>query len=131
MVFILIGHDTQECAPPVSLPPPSPPKYEPVPTKTVRVYVTEVVTEVVPQAPAPAAAEVPQKPLGQHTFLPNGMLEVNPEGAHPIYTLVKDAEERWNEKVSRASKSLEEAIAEYKRRYKRPPPKGFDDWYVA
>ncbi|KAF4585112.1 Glycosyltransferase Family 90 domain containing protein [Pleurotus pulmonarius] len=114
MIFILIGHDTQECAPPVSLPPPSPPKYEPVPTKT---------------GPAPVVAEMPQKPLGQHTFLPNGMLEVNPEGAHPIYTLVKDAEERWNEKVSRASKSLEEAIAEYKRRYKRPPPKGFDDWW--
>lgn len=30
---------------------------------------------------------------------------------------------------SRQSKSLPEAVAEYKSRYGRPPPPGFDKWY--
>ena len=28
------------------------------------------------------------------------------------------------------SKTLKQARAEYKRRYKRSPPRGFDDWYA-
>lgn len=28
----------------------------------------------------------------------------------------------------RQSKTLQEAVAEYKRRYERAPPKGFDIW---
>lgn len=31
----------------------------------------------------------------------------------------------------RQSKTLTEAVEEYKRRYKRLPPKGFDDWRVS
>lgn len=31
--------------------------------------------------------------------------------------------------VESQSKSLEEAIATYKKRYHREPPPGFDDWY--
>lgn len=37
---------------------------------------------------------------------------------------------RWEQKIASQSQSLAEAVAEYKRRYKRAPPKGFDRWYA-
>ncbi|GAA5909757.1 hypothetical protein JCM6882_002666 [Rhodosporidiobolus microsporus] len=49
---------------------------------------------------------------------------------HPIHRLIRDAESAWHEKVSRQSRTLEEAVAEYRRRYNQPPPKGFDKWYA-
>jgi hypothetical protein len=52
-----------------------------------------------------------------------------PSQPHPIHRLIRDAETAWHAKVSRQSKSLEEAVAEYRRRHKMAPPKGFDAWY--
>ncbi|GAA5838300.1 hypothetical protein JCM11251_003457 [Rhodosporidiobolus azoricus] len=49
---------------------------------------------------------------------------------HPIHRLIRDAETAWHEKVSRQSRTLEEAVIEYRRRYNQPPPKGFDKWYA-
>lgn len=63
-----------------------------------------------------------------HTFHPNGLLLVNPLGRHPIHVLIERAQKEWDAKVARQSKTLEEAVAEYKTRYHRNPPKGFDDW---
>lgn len=68
--------------------------------------------------------------LGKHTYRTDGLLEVNPNGAHPIYELVRDAQGRWDKKLERASRTLKQAVKEYKRRYKRAPPRGFDDWCV-
>ncbi|KAG8972533.1 F-actin-capping protein subunit alpha [Tulasnella sp. 425] len=48
---------------------------------------------------------------------------------HPLLDLVEEAERKWNATLQRQSKSLEEAVREYERRYGRLPPKGFDDWY--
>jgi hypothetical protein len=48
---------------------------------------------------------------------------------HPIPRLMEEAEEAFRKKLRRQSKSLREAAREYERRYKRPPPKGFDDWW--
>ncbi|KAJ3995108.1 glycosyltransferase family 90 protein [Lentinula boryana] len=39
------------------------------------------------------------------------------------------AEERFRTKLSRQSKTLAAAVAEYQRRYAMPPPKGFDKWW--
>ncbi|KAL0579315.1 hypothetical protein V5O48_002713 [Marasmius crinis-equi] len=64
-----------------------------------------------------------------HHYHTNGFLEVNPAGGHPILELLERAEKEWKEKLARASKSLDEAVREYKRRYKRDPPKGFDKWW--
>ena len=64
----------------------------------------------------------------QHTFHPNGLLLVNPRGRHPISVLIERAEKRWKDKVARQSRTLSQAVSEYKRRYRRNPPKGFDDW---
>ncbi|KAG6330976.1 hypothetical protein ID866_8112 [Astraeus odoratus] len=69
------------------------------------------------------------EPLERHTYTSDGLLVVNPNGPHPIFELMRGAEEKWNAKLQRASKTLEEAVAEYKRRYNRPPPLGFDKWW--
>ncbi|KAG2068520.1 hypothetical protein BDR04DRAFT_1208647, partial [Suillus decipiens] len=56
-------------------------------------------------------------------------LVVNPDGRHPILELIERAEEAWAKKLGRASKTLGEAVAEYKRRYHRPPPIHFEKWW--
>ncbi|KAH7877752.1 uncharacterized protein C8R40DRAFT_1168480 [Lentinula edodes] len=48
---------------------------------------------------------------------------------HPITRMMDEAEERFRAKVERQSKTLPEAIEEYKRRYGMPPPKGFEGWW--
>ncbi|TFK68079.1 hypothetical protein BDN72DRAFT_798290 [Pluteus cervinus] len=78
------------------------------------------------QAPIP---KPPLGPLGEHRYREDGLLEVNLHGSHPIYELVRRAEKEWKDKLDRASKTLDEAVLEYEKRYKRAPPKGFDDWW--
>lgn len=85
----------------------------------------------VQQREEPVAPELTEEELERmtsHTFHPNGLLLVNPKGKHPILALIDRAEKAWRSKISRQSKTLAEAVAEYKRRYRRNPPKGFDDW---
>ncbi|GAA94742.1 glycosyltransferase family 90 protein [Mixia osmundae IAM 14324] len=48
---------------------------------------------------------------------------------HPVRELIDRARKDWNQKVARQSKTLEEAVDEYVRRYKRRPPRGFDIWW--
>jgi len=48
---------------------------------------------------------------------------------HPIWTLIKDAESSFEKTLATQSKTLEEAVAEYRRRYGIPPPPNFDKWY--
>lgn len=48
---------------------------------------------------------------------------------HPIPKLMVEAEDNFRQMLSRQSKTLEQAVEEYQRRYKRPPPKGFDEWW--
>ncbi|KZO99326.1 glycosyltransferase family 90 protein [Calocera viscosa TUFC12733] len=69
-------------------------------------------------------------PLEPHTYLPSGLVVVNPRGRHPIYELVERAEREWEEKNARASKTLPQAVREYQRRYGRWPPRGFDKWWA-
>jgi hypothetical protein len=66
-----------------------------------------------------------------HTFHPNGLLLVNPKGRHPILALIEHAEKKWRNLIKRQSTTLEEAVDEYKRRYRRNPPLGFDHWSVC
>jgi hypothetical protein len=111
--------------------------YDPFSVGTVRSSPTEITTAttvtvfaqktVTPQADSEHEAE---EPLQSHLFRPDGLLEVNPNARHPMYDLIERAEVEWDKKLKRQSKSLEEAVAEYERRYHRAPPKGFDDWCV-
>lgn len=48
---------------------------------------------------------------------------------HPIPRLMDEAEDKFRRKLARQSKTLRAAVTEYKRRYKRDPPKGFDEWW--
>lgn len=48
---------------------------------------------------------------------------------HPIEILIEQGQKRWKSLLGRQSKSLEAAVEEYQRRYRRPPPRGFDKWW--
>ncbi|KAG2074475.1 hypothetical protein BDR04DRAFT_1093212 [Suillus decipiens] len=72
----------------------------------------------------------PQSKRPFHTFRPDGLLQVTPGGRHPILDLIEHAEREWNAKLTRASKTLPEAVREYHRRYSRAPPPGFDKWWA-
>ena len=43
---------------------------------------------------------------------------------------MEDAKDAFAKRLARQSKTLPEAVAEYKRRYGRDPPRGFDDWWA-
>lgn len=48
---------------------------------------------------------------------------------HPIPRLMDEAETQFRGLLKRQSKTLKAAVKEYRRRYKREPPKGFDLWW--
>ncbi|GAA5952384.1 hypothetical protein JCM3765_001956 [Sporobolomyces pararoseus] len=48
---------------------------------------------------------------------------------HPIHLLVKEAKEKWQDKLKKQSKTLPQGIDNYEQRYNRRPPRGFDEWY--
>ena len=54
----------------------------------------------------------------------------SPTLTHPIKNLIKDADAKYRGLLARQSRTLREAVAEYRHRYKRDPPKGFDEWYA-
>jgi len=66
-----------------------------------------------------------------HVFSPTGHLVMSddPGAPHPIPQLIALGEKRWEELLARQSRTLGEAVAEYRRRYKRSPPRGFDKWW--
>ncbi|TVY25377.1 Beta-1,2-xylosyltransferase [Lachnellula hyalina] len=49
--------------------------------------------------------------------------------SHPVWQLISDAEKDYRAMLGRQSKTLEEAVAEYRRRYGIHPPPNFDKWY--
>lgn len=67
--------------------------------------------------------------MPKHKYLANGLVVPNPKGQHPIFDLLSRSREKWQEKQDKASRTLAEAVDEYRRRYSRPPPKGFDKWW--
>ncbi|TPX18528.1 uncharacterized protein E0L32_011566 [Thyridium curvatum] len=51
------------------------------------------------------------------------------EGSHPIWQLITKEEKELETLKARQSRTLAQAVAEYKRRYGIPPPPNFDKWY--
>ena len=51
------------------------------------------------------------------------------DSSHPIHQLISKAEKEDTRLVDHQSRSLADAVEEYKRRYKVPPPPNFDKWY--
>jgi len=53
-----------------------------------------------------------------------------PPFSHPIPQLIREAEVKFERFLAKQSTTLDRAIAEYRRRYNRAPPKGFDEWFA-
>ncbi|KAH7096642.1 hypothetical protein BKA62DRAFT_491687 [Auriculariales sp. MPI-PUGE-AT-0066] len=60
-----------------------------------------------------------------------GLLVLNKaaHAKHPVADLIMISERRWKAKLDAQSATLQDAYDEYIRRYKRRPPKGFDEWW--
>lgn len=67
----------------------------------------------------------------EHFFSPTGHLIISDSetAPHPIPLLLALGEKRWESLLARQSRTLEQAVEEYQRRYGRLPPKGFDLWW--
>ncbi|KAK7043936.1 hypothetical protein VNI00_008102 [Paramarasmius palmivorus] len=73
--------------------------------------------------------------LSRHAFHRNGLLEVNPlslsnNSTHPVETLIHRSRLLWAQKLSGQSLTLFDAVQEYRRRYAREPPLGFEKWWA-
>lgn len=49
---------------------------------------------------------------------------------HPIPKLMVEAQTKYKGMLASQSKTVAQAAREYRRRYKRDPPKGFDEWFA-
>jgi hypothetical protein len=58
-----------------------------------------------------------------------GPLQLSNTQVHPIAQLVHTAENDWKRTLRSQSHTLEQAVAEYRRRYGIPPPPNFDKWF--
>ena len=94
-------------------------------SKLAPLYARTRVPDRVPLPPGVAYKTFHDHPIER------GLLKVDPESQlHPIYQLIRDGRDKWDEKVARQSKTLKEAVSEYRKRYKRAPPRGFDKWWA-
>ncbi|KAJ9115819.1 hypothetical protein QFC22_004960 [Naganishia vaughanmartiniae] len=87
-----------------------------------------LVEKLFPDTEAPSI-DLEQPGIEEHTYMDNGLVAVNPRGRHPIYDLLKRSQKAWKDKSARQSTTLRQAVKEYRRRYQRSPPKGFDLWW--
>ncbi|CAG8092272.1 unnamed protein product [Penicillium salamii] len=71
--------------------------------------------------PPPEPIQHPQLHAGQNTYLP--------EKEHPISRLIGNAQQTFDHAHSQQSKTLAQAVEEYKRRYNMHPPPHFDKWF--
>ncbi|OAX34160.1 hypothetical protein K503DRAFT_803815, partial [Rhizopogon vinicolor AM-OR11-026] len=70
--------------------------------------VYDSITTIYPES-TPSTPEKPLPPRPAHTFLPDGLLQVNPGTRHPILELIACADEEWNTNPTRASRTLPDA----------------------
>ncbi|KAK2841603.1 hypothetical protein FQN49_006095 [Arthroderma sp. PD_2] len=59
----------------------------------------------------------------------NGTTSTNDDSLHPIERLIDTSRRRFTATHSRQSKTLQQAVAEYRRRYGLHPPPHFDVWF--
>ena len=56
-------------------------------------------------------------------------LPLSTSDSHPIHQLISKAGEEQEHLLQSQSQNLQDAVKEYKRRYRIPPPPNFDKWY--
>ncbi|KAK3380227.1 capsule associated protein [Lasiosphaeria ovina] len=61
---------------------------------------------------------------------PNPRPKPAPASSHPIWHLINNAERDFEAAKARQSRTLSQAVAEYRRRYGLPPPPNFDKWWA-
>jgi hypothetical protein len=69
------------------------------------------------------------RPPAEEPFNPNPKTKPAPPSLHPISHLVAEAEREHEKTLGRQSKTIDEAVREYRRRYQMPPPPNFDKWF--
>ncbi|KAL5323711.1 hypothetical protein ACEPPN_008252 [Leptodophora sp. 'Broadleaf-Isolate-01'] len=85
--------------------------------------------DVQPTGPEKAVPQ-PEKPLTPtEPVKPSEPVSKAPKPAHAIDTLIKDANNVFDELLKKESKDIKSAAAEYRKRRGRHPPPGFDLWY--
>jgi hypothetical protein len=79
---------------------------------------------------APASQRL--QPIAQWIPSPASLLSRPKHGViiHPIPKLMAEAQAKYKQLLNSQSKSLSQAVGEYRRRYGRNPPKGFDHWWA-
>ncbi|KAH9817857.1 family 90 glycosyltransferase [Melampsora americana] len=68
-------------------------------------------------------------PISISSYQTSNQHSKNPSIDHPIFSLIKNASLIWEQKLKNQSTNLKTATEEYKRRYHRAPPRGFDQWW--
>lgn len=88
-------------------------------------------TATTPKSPPAQHPDAGPRPPGTGTDNgePRSQFKPAPGGSHPMWHLIKDAETKLEETKTRQSKTLQEAVTEYRRRYGIPPPPNFDKWF--
>lgn len=69
------------------------------------------------------------EPAPLHVEKDGYLIPADGAAEHPIDYALRWGREQWEAKVRAQSETLEEAVAEYRRRYAKSPPKGFDKWW--
>lgn len=80
----------------------------------------------------PVVNKMTYHPTNGYLLLPDPakiQSELKDRERHPILELIDNAEKKWDRLVKKQSKTLKEAALEYKKRYLRNPPRGFDKWW--
>ncbi|KAI1754354.1 hypothetical protein F4782DRAFT_494125 [Xylaria castorea] len=81
------------------------------------------------QSKSPAKAPSSSSSSSSSGSSSNFKYKTAPSGVHPIQLLVAEAEKEFAATKARQSKNLEQAVAEYRRRYGIPPPPHFNKWF--
>ncbi|KAL4922687.1 hypothetical protein BDW62DRAFT_207379 [Aspergillus aurantiobrunneus] len=78
---------------------------------------------------APLASSTPQLPFQQPIESPTDPINHYPSDVHPVTALIENAEQQFNQLLERQSRTLSDAVNEYRRRYNMNPPPHFDKWF--
>lgn len=96
------------------------------PSRIATTFPSGTASLVAPEKPLPPAAPIenvnPAEP-------PSDPPLAAPTSAHPIESLVEAAQQQFQALKAKQSKTLAEAVSEYRRRYGISPPPLFDKWY--
>ncbi|MCJ1307205.1 capsule-associated protein CAP1 [Agyrium rufum] len=81
-------------------------------------------TTIILRRPSSVAVSTSSAPVTDDGLAPPKIVAL-----HPVHKLIAESESELDATLMKQSKTLEEAVREYERRYKVSPPPKFDVWY--